>query len=443
MTHAERPFDPTDQPELIALRDRARAHLGVDGAGASQPDPPTALVLSGGGGKGAYEAGCMLALWDCELRSFVAAAGTSVGGLNAALFKRLLVDRDRDVVLRVWSELGFSRVLGASPWTVVKLLLYLPINILALQNPLKAVHDGSGAPDIEMARWWDWIAHLVVTFLRAVVPFVVGALTFLAMAVGFAALWSALGLPGSERAQGAFLLLCLGVVPLMCRRASRYLGLADNTPLRRTVESVCSPTLLAGDPEVIVTLATVSRGSSASSYAHYPTLARKTHAGAIDLLVQTAALPEIFPMRPIEGDDYVDGGVEDNTPIVGVYPVQPARVIVVYLDHRYALMLERRRQAGYGTRIVGDQRVWDRDMALKLWEAKRCETVTARRGLVWEGPLRAWFWRLELMPIIPSRSLGNFVTGTLNFSRQKARDLIALGYQDTLNALLAWPPGAR
>ena len=101
-------------------------------------------------------------------------------------------------------------------------------------------------------------------------------------------------------------------------------------------------------------------------------------------------------------------------------------------------MLERRREAGYGVRIVGDQRVWDRDMALKLWEAHRCEAIAARRDQPWEGARRDWFWGLDLVPIIPSDDLGNFVTGTLNFTRQKARDLIELGYHDTLNVLLTW-----
>lgn len=39
-------------------------------------------------------------------------------------------------------------------------------------------------------------------------------------------------------------------------------------------------------------------------------------------------------------------------------------------------------------------------------------------------------WRL--LSIIPSKDLGGFFRGTLNFKTEKAHDLIALGYGDTL-----------
>jgi hypothetical protein len=131
---ASRVFDPTASDDLIALKERTRNYVLHSGITDTESAPSTALVLSGGGGKGAYEAGCLLALWDCGLRNFQAIAGTSVGALNAALFKRLLGDGDRDVVLKVWADLRFRRVLKGSPWTVAKLLLYIPVSILSFQK---------------------------------------------------------------------------------------------------------------------------------------------------------------------------------------------------------------------------------------------------------------------------------------------------------------------
>jgi hypothetical protein len=38
----------------------------------------------------------------------------------------------------------------------------------------------------------------------------------------------------------------------------------------------------------------------------------------------------------------------------------------------------------------------------------------------------------QFLPIAPSRSVGNLLTGTLNFGAKKARKLLTLGYIDTL-----------
>src|SRR5262245_49010575 len=55
-------------------------------------DAPTALVLSGGGAKGAYEAGVAAALVDAGL-SIDLVAGSSAGALNAAMIAASRVDR--------------------------------------------------------------------------------------------------------------------------------------------------------------------------------------------------------------------------------------------------------------------------------------------------------------------------------------------------------------
>ena len=45
------------------------------------------LVLAGGGGKGAYQAGAFKALWEYGIQDYITAvSGASVGALNAVLF---------------------------------------------------------------------------------------------------------------------------------------------------------------------------------------------------------------------------------------------------------------------------------------------------------------------------------------------------------------------
>ena len=68
-----------------------------------------ALVLSGGGGKGAYEVGAYLALCEYEIMPNIKAfSGTSAGGLNAALFAL----ESKQNVLTVWSHLVPQKLSG-------------------------------------------------------------------------------------------------------------------------------------------------------------------------------------------------------------------------------------------------------------------------------------------------------------------------------------------
>jgi hypothetical protein len=67
--------------------------------------------LSGGGGKGAYQAGALLALFDCGLTKYCALAGTSVGALNAALFYELCHTNLRDSFLSMWIGISPLRIL--------------------------------------------------------------------------------------------------------------------------------------------------------------------------------------------------------------------------------------------------------------------------------------------------------------------------------------------
>jgi hypothetical protein len=97
--------DPTDDSELQALRSRVLSDPAVSRYLADLNRKSVAVVLSGGGGKGAYEAGAVLALYDCGLVRFRALAGTSVGALNALLLHELCRTGERGLVLRTWCDL--------------------------------------------------------------------------------------------------------------------------------------------------------------------------------------------------------------------------------------------------------------------------------------------------------------------------------------------------
>ncbi|MDF2819943.1 MAG: putative patatin-like phospholipase [Clostridiales bacterium] len=68
----------------------------------------TALILSGGGAKGAYQIGVWKALVECNLKdSITAVSGTSIGALNGALF----LNGDYNRAEKLWLSLTSEKVL--------------------------------------------------------------------------------------------------------------------------------------------------------------------------------------------------------------------------------------------------------------------------------------------------------------------------------------------
>lgn len=67
------------------------------------------LVLSGGGAKGAYEAGVFRTLWELDLVDQVKViSGTSVGAVNALLFSM----NDRKIIHNSWNTISYSRFIN-------------------------------------------------------------------------------------------------------------------------------------------------------------------------------------------------------------------------------------------------------------------------------------------------------------------------------------------
>ncbi|MHB1935853.1 MAG: patatin-like phospholipase family protein [Acidobacteriaceae bacterium] len=84
------------------------------------------LVLQGGGAKGAFTFGALLALSDHGLK-FDAVSGTSAGALNACL----CASSDPNAALirgwNIWTELRFSDVIIATPKRRALIVCTLPI----------------------------------------------------------------------------------------------------------------------------------------------------------------------------------------------------------------------------------------------------------------------------------------------------------------------------
>jgi NTE family protein len=116
-------------------------------------DAPTALVFSGGGAKGAYEAGVALALHAAGV-SIRVAAGSSAGALNAAM----VVDGRMDRLEALWRSLTRDQVYRLRPLLLLSGLLPGYLTLLAMDQggsmldaaPLR--ESIAGAVDFERLR---------------------------------------------------------------------------------------------------------------------------------------------------------------------------------------------------------------------------------------------------------------------------------------------------
>ncbi len=69
----------------------------------------TGLVLSGGGGKGAYEAGVITALYDLDMAEKIkAVSGSSIGALNALVFS----SKQKMLCETIWNKIGYKNILN-------------------------------------------------------------------------------------------------------------------------------------------------------------------------------------------------------------------------------------------------------------------------------------------------------------------------------------------
>ena len=77
----------------------------------------TALILAGGGGKGAYEIGVWKSMIECGAdQNISAVSGASVGGLNGALFAQ----GDYQAAERIWLAMSEEKILTPGKKTLLE-----------------------------------------------------------------------------------------------------------------------------------------------------------------------------------------------------------------------------------------------------------------------------------------------------------------------------------
>jgi predicted acylesterase/phospholipase RssA len=369
------------------------------------------LVLSGGGAKGAYHIGCLKALRAAGVDRFAAIAGSSVGAINAvcAATGRL------DVAERAWRALG--------PFDVVRLRLRgawrLPLWLVAAL--------GSEFSPFKISRLSDRVGTRAASWMH---PALCAALA--------AILWR-------WSPSAAILPIALALLTLL-HRFTRPVFLrpvfTDNTPLAGALGTLVTDDQLRELREGGVPVyGVLSQRDPGADGAHRwggwaPRYVRLDRARDVPSLCRTlldgSAVPGFLGTGSFEGRTVLDGAWTDNMPaaplLYGGHELDA--IVVVYLKQtvrhtpRYnslcalsqLLVLD-----AFGRRSKTDLHEW----ASVRWAAYQSSS---------EGPgerseLRAAAQPL-LIPVAPSRRIGNFFSGTLWFSRTKSASLIDAGERD-------------
>ncbi|MCR5219352.1 patatin-like phospholipase family protein [Treponema sp.] len=339
-------------------------------------DKKIGLCLSGGGAKGAYEAGVWLAMQQMHLdKNVTAVSGTSVGALNAALFTNVSPYQ----VKKLWkNEIGFESVLTPDfdkYADIISLILDYTRSLTALYNEYKDGLLTEDSPFLEtLEKAGSDIATSIATYLKDYFD-------------------------SGKAAKGLF----------------------SRSKLTDIIEESIDFESLAGNPvKIYVTclkkhnLAKKIMNISIFGWQDYSEtfiLNEQTSQDNVTrLLLASSAMPAVFDTvhldtsvikygKPLNSEgEYIDGGFENaggqNIPVDPLLEDKNVEtVIVVYL----------RSESSLGKSMVS-------------------KSNTKLKGK-------------KLIEIVPSEPLGDIVHGTLNFNDSQIDNLILLGYKDARKVL--------
>lgn len=337
-----------------------------------KPEKDMALVLSGGGAKGAYEIGVWKALEEKGLCSRInTVSGTSVGALNAALFASV----SRTEAEKLWKkEVGFYSFLMPDSASFENIVLYVN-RLINMYGEFSASDEDIKSSDSD-----------------EVLDIVAGA----ASSLFTAALDLTEYILGAGHSGGLF------------KRDALEKILKDYITLEKIRDSGVNVYVSALEKDFLDLSKILSLLEQKSSVKFFSLAEQKSSENIHKLLLASSALPVAYPSQKLPADivfngrelgkssEYIDGGFNlfggANTPTEPAeYDPASKTVIVVYLQ--------------------------------SLNELGGKESLIEIPG------------KEKVINIIPSRDLGTIISGTVNFMSGKTETLIDLGYQDAMKAL--------
>lgn len=371
------------------------------------------LVLAGGGAKGAFQAGALLALLDLGLTDFEVIAGTSVGSLNAALFQQAIRRRDRDIVTNMWAHMSLGRVMA---WTPLILLQIIAVILYAVASAiiLRRVSEPKPGTDISFAAM-GLVGGLLLVLLGAVLEvalyFTLAIYTDLTFVQAMKWIYgTALSLP-----------LSYLVVSLMLRATP---AIASNKPMKKAIEDLGIDRIANDHPPIICTLGhnvtfrpPITAAMRGEIWPIYMPLAKASSNIVVKTLLLSAAIPYLFPSKRICRKWCVDGGLTDNVPLLGVFikdQLDPVNAVFVL-------------QLSCDFDTNGDE-------AFRCFRLAHQAVSGAGKIVIVRPLLEQWLEHTEFYVIQPSTNLRRSL-GTLDFRKSRARTLLDEGYAAALTQI--------
>lgn len=277
-----------------------------------------AFVLSGGGAKGAYEAGVWKAMRELHIdKSIRLVSGTSAGALNAALFAQ----GNLDEALEIWSTISNQHILTTNTLCTTKhhalnrnekkqLIAFLQQeNPLPFMNTLKPIQ-------LALYKW------VLAKFIKQVEE----SLSFhLAKALVPCFLNILYEFKSTQDLQAAF----KKTIQVMNHILKD--GLFSQEGLQQILDEHYHPQLLL--TSAVAMYATAYNVSKRELH-HFHFTWENRHQQK-DILLASSAIPFVFDQVIIDNDVYIDGGIPfigDNTPIDVAYQAGYRKLYVVVLN---------------------------------------------------------------------------------------------------------------
>ena len=164
---------------------------------------------------------------------------------------------------------------------------------------------------------------------------------------------------------------------------------------------------------------------------NYLCLSDFEHDDLVNALMATAALPlGLVQAVEFKGSKYVDGGIVDNRPVLPLVSWRECDALVV-ICLRPVLGVEREAEKDQWRKL---QRLID--LSTYNWDPKQYQRSMAKNDPPIRVPHRQPEHWPEIFYLAPSTELGNFLSGTLNFTEPYAKKMISLGYKDATEFLL-------
>lgn len=457
---------------------------------ASTRAPRRGLVLAGGGAKGAYTFGCLLAFKEAGI-AFDVVAGTSVGALNAAIWSSGALDEGREL----WRTISYRSVypLKAPRWVPGR-LAQLATFAFVFARTLAVALRGLPTPLHRYAH--VLFASIAVMPALTVVPYIGFSSALMGAGVWGLLVLSPRRMP-SRRPWAAWYVLglCVCLLPLMVvvkelgaweaapvalapaflltllALGSLYSGAGRLSCLSQRPLAMAVQRLLERSPcriPIYVTLAqerevwdpdsgayfdpSGAEMPDTQSSGHYlplswrdwvPVYMRidgRSPAVAMRLCMASAALPfGIVPSVRVGRRRFIDGGVIDNlpfTPIVESVDELFVVLLTAWPNDQTAMTAngitaehwsKRVRSLEVAYRAIPKHLRSRAEISNLFTETEPPETVPFRKPSRWP----------KVRVFYPSADLGGFFNGTLKFESRFASRLIELGLRETRAKLSA------